>query len=125
MPRQKICKPPKNADIATCVAQPFGVEFKNIFSYKTSMPSPKLKSAIKNPKTAIILKGTILNEVIPFRASPNRLMKLNFDFPNILGLTSKLTYAVFSPISWKNPRKKSCFSLYCAKISSARLLTSL
>ena len=55
------------------------------------MPIPALKIIVMKPKAVISLSGTILYEVIPLRAKLVNEMKLNFDVPKALGLTSNLT----------------------------------
>ena len=68
-----------------------GYEFAEVSSqyniWKLNYVVPK----VEKPKTATNLNGTTLYEVIPFKASPIKLTKLNFDTPAILGFTSKFT----------------------------------
>src|SRR5574344_819418 len=106
-PRQNICKPPKKHNNIIVVANPFGELLKKNFSKTVSKPIINAKNDIKKPKPAIILNGTILNDVIPFNANAIKDIKLNFDLPANLGFTSKLTVEVFNPNSWKKPLKNN------------------
>ena len=89
MPRQKSSRPPKNARSTTRVSHPQESRGLGDVYKRQSIASKKLPNIVKTPVAAIMRKGTILKEVIPFNARLVSEKKLNLEHPAFRCFTSK------------------------------------